>query len=66
MMNSWEITWIQESSDDNIISFGIKNCSREDFAFFNASNIYDVLISEPNNAKEPKFCFDFPNNQTLT
>ena len=45
----------------------MRNCTREDFAEFNATDIYDNLdILDPVDKRyHSRFCFDFPKNETF-
>jgi hypothetical protein len=48
----------------------LKKCSREDFANFNATYIYDNIdsldpIADLKKNKTIRYCFDFPKNLTL-
>ena len=45
----------------------MRNCTREDFAEFNATDIYDNLdILDPiDKRNHSRFCFDFPKNETF-
>ena len=45
----------------------MKKCSREDFANFNATEIYENLDSlDPiNKTTEARYCFNIPKNETL-
>ncbi len=64
----WDIKWVKLNKTGDIISsFGLRNCSREDFANFNATEIYDNLdtLDPMDRITEARYCFDIPKNETL-
>ena len=66
---TFDVTWQKLNKADEIISkFYLKYCTREDFANFNATDIYDDLdaldlISDKKT--QARYCFDFRKNETL-
>ena len=52
-----------------VSTFQLKECTREDFANFNATNIYDNIdtLDPLADLKEntSRYCFDIPKNVTL-
>ncbi len=64
----WDVKWNKLNKTSGLISsFGLKICSREDFANFNATEIYDNLdtLNPINKITEARYCFDIPKNETL-
>ena len=67
---NWKVKWEHYNETYNVVStFSLKECTREDFVNFNATNIYDNI-----DALDPladlknytvRYCFDIPKNVTL-
>ena len=64
----FDVEWQKFNKEREIISrFYLRNCTREDFTNFNATDIYDNIdrLDPIYKTTQAIYCFDFPKNETL-